>query len=133
MQKIFVDTNYFIRHFVGDDPVQTSRARKLFKDAETGKVLLATGPPVLFEMAWTLKKLYKKDKNYIIKAISAVASLNWLEMPDKALVMKAVSLAESTGQDFADAYIHTMAESLGASSVATFNNSHFARMGTKIY
>jgi len=55
MKRLFVDIRVFLRFFTTDDAGQHARAAALFKSASLGDVSLVTGPPVLFEIAWTQK------------------------------------------------------------------------------
>jgi uncharacterized protein len=132
MNSIFVDTNVFLRFLTHDDANQAVQARELFKKAEKGEIRLVTGPPVLFEIAWTLKVSYKKPQNEILDILETLVTSPWLDMPDKDLAEEAVNTARLCGQDFADAYIHVGALRMAKGGVATFNRKHFDRMGTKL-
>ncbi|PYV18921.1 MAG: PIN domain nuclease, partial [Acidobacteria bacterium] len=55
MRRVLVDANVFLRFFTHNKRGQHSRAADLFKKAANGTLLLLTGPPVLFEIAWTLR------------------------------------------------------------------------------
>lgn len=57
-KTVFVDSNVFLRFFTVDDAGQHERAAQLFEKAAAGKVKLVTGPPVRFEIAWTLRSAY---------------------------------------------------------------------------
>jgi len=130
MDTVFVDTNVFLRYLTKDDTTQAAKAKKLFQKAQSGQVKLVTGPPVFFELAWTLKVRYKLSLSEILDILETLVTTAWLSLPDKDLVEKAVALAIKSNQDFADAYIHTSAEKLGVKGVATFNRKHFTRLGT---
>lgn len=58
--SVFVDANVFIRFFAWDDEAQAGAAERLFTAAREGKARLVTGPPVFFELAWTLGYRYKE-------------------------------------------------------------------------
>jgi len=130
MKSIFVDANVFLRFLTMDDAGQMSKVISLFKKAEKGNIRLVTGPPVLFEIAWTLKKAYKKSSEEILDLLASLVSTSWLDMTDRDLVEEAVNIARISGQDFADAYIHVSSIKTGADSIATFNKKHFEMMGS---
>lgn len=130
MKSIFVDANVFLRFLTMDDAGQMSRVLSLFKKAEKGNIRLVTGPPVLFEIAWTLKKAYKKSSEEILDLLASLVSTSWLDMTDRDLVEEAVNIAKISCQDFADAYIHASSIKAGADSIATFNKKHFEKMGS---
>jgi predicted nucleic acid-binding protein len=106
LKKIFVDTNLFIRYLIDDIPSQIDKVEYLLDLAEKGEVRLVTGPPVFFEMAWTLKSFYKMNRKRIYECLSSILS---------------------------DAYIAISSKKVGAESIATFNTKHFRNLDVKIY
>lgn len=133
METVFVDSNLFLRYLTKDDTGQADLAKGLFLKAQAGQIRLVTGPPVLFEVAWTLKVRYKQPPRKILEFLDSLVTTAWIGMPDKDVAGEAVSLAKKTDQDFADAYIHASALKLGATAVATFNRKHFESMGTALF
>ncbi len=133
MKRIFVDANVFLRFFTGDDPSQHGTAEKLFREAAAGKVPLVTGPPVLFEIAWTLRSAYDLAPEKVLDVLSRIASLPGLELADRPVVEDAISVAKASGQEFADSYIFASARRLGAGAVATFNRKDFLKMGATLH
>jgi predicted nucleic-acid-binding protein len=132
MTSVFVDTNVFLRFLTLDDDGQAARAKSLFKKAEKGRIRLFTGPPVLFEIAWTLKAGYKRSHEEILNILETLVSTPWLDMPDKDLAGEAVTVARLSGQDFADAYMYVSARKSGIGGIATFNSKHFEKMDAKL-
>jgi predicted nucleic acid-binding protein len=132
MKTVFVDSNVFLRFFTIDEAGQHEKAAALFAEAAQGKIRLVTGPPVLFEIVWTLRSAYKLSKEEILDAMEAIAAFKGLEMSDHSLVEKAVRLARDSGQEFADAYIGASANESGA-EIATFKRKHFGKMGARLY
>lgn len=132
MKKIFIDSNVFLRFFTMDDQGQHEQAVDLFKKADAGKIGIVTGPPVLFEIAWTLRSAYDQSKERVLDVLSAIAALKGLQLTDADLVEEAINLARSSGKEFADAYIAAAARKMKA-EVATFNKKHFQRLGAKLY
>ena len=59
----FADANVFLRFLTVDDEGHHQRAVRLFEAARSGECRLVTGPPVLFELAWTLRAAYKTPKD----------------------------------------------------------------------
>jgi predicted nucleic acid-binding protein len=133
MDTVFVDSNVFLRYITRDDQGQADRAKKLFLQAQSGKIILVTGPPVLFEIAWTLKIRYKQPLLKVLDLLEALVTTPWISMADKDIAQEAIRLAKNADQDFADAYIHAIARKSGALGVASFNRKHFERMGTTLY
>ena len=133
MKRIFVDANVFLRFFTLDDQGQHERAAGLLRQAEAGKVALVTGPPVLFEIAWTLRAAYKQTNMKVLEALSAIAALPGLELTDARIVEEALTLAKISGQEFADAYIAAVSQQIGADGVATFNRAHFEKLAVTLH
>ena len=130
----FVDTNIFVRLVaVSDNDRQLKQAKKLFEQAQAGNLNLVTGPPVLFEVAWVLSKLYKRANNEILDFLEAILSFPNLKVLDKELVMSAISLGQKTNGAFADCYIAVSVRRIEADNVATFNKKHFAKLGAELY
>lgn len=133
MKRLFVDTNVFLRFLTVDDQGQADRAEALLLAARAGEVELVTGPPVLFEVAWTLRSAYKVPRARCLEILASLLSLDGLTVTDHALVLDAIDRARQAGEDFADAYVAASAEALGAEGVATFNIRDFERLGAQVY
>lgn len=132
MVEVFVDSNVFLRFFTQDDPEQTREAKRVFLRAADREIDLVTGPPVFFEVAWTLRAAAKWPQDKILQALEAMAAIPNLKLIDEDLVVEAILLAKETGQGFADAYIAATAKKRG-SQVASFNAKHFGRLGSDLY
>jgi predicted nucleic acid-binding protein len=133
MKRLFVDANVFLRFFTGDDRSQHGSAEKLFREAATGDASLVTGPPVLFEIAWTLRSAYDLPREKVLDVLSRIASLPGLELADGPVVEEAISVAKTSGKEFADSYILASSRRLGAVAVATFNRKDFLKMGATLH
>jgi predicted nucleic-acid-binding protein len=129
MKRLFVDANVFLRVLADDDAGQSRKARELFADAFAGRVELVTGPPVLFEVAWTLRSRYRKSATDVLDVMEAVLGTPGLETADAGRVREAIDLARKGDGDFADAYVAAMGMATACEGIATFNTRDFARMG----
>ena len=132
MKTVFVDANVFLRFFTTDDAGQHERAAALFRLAAGGKVALVTGPPVLFEIAWTLRAAYRQPNDKVLDALSAIAATPGVTLLDRDLVEEAIALARGQEVEFADAYIAASARKAGADEIATFNRKYFERTGAAL-
>ena len=133
MKKIFIDTNIFIRYLINDVPSQIDKVERLFDLAEKGEVTLITGPPVFFEIAWTLKSFYNVNRESIYESISGIIGLPGLDIIDLDILEEALELYKQTSTDFNDAYIAVLSNKAGAESIATFNAKHFRNLNVEIY
>jgi predicted nucleic acid-binding protein len=129
MKTWFVDSNIFLRFFTSDDAAQSERAAKLLRSAAEGKVRLICGPPVLFEVAWTLRSAYHIPRDNVLSALQMLFAIPGLEFTDASVVGQALTSASLTKTEFADAYIAAIATSTGCEGVATFDDKDFDRLG----
>jgi predicted nucleic acid-binding protein len=133
VKTIFVDANVFLRFFTIDDQGHHDQAAGLLRQAADGKITLITGPPVLFEVAWTLRSAYRQTNMKVLDVLSAMAALPGLQLTDAGIVEDALALAKASGQEFADAYIAAAAGEIGVDAVATFNRRHFDKLGVALH
>jgi predicted nucleic acid-binding protein len=132
MTAWFVDTNVFLRFLTVDDRGQHQKAVRLFEAARRGECRLVTGPPVLFELAWTLRAAYKTPSDKVLEILRAVFATPGVTLTDAPLVADALTLAAATGSEFADAYIAVSSCAAECSGVATFNRKDFAKLGIEL-
>jgi len=129
MKTWFIDSNVLLRFFTADDAGQNERATALLKSAAEGDVRLICGPPVLFEVAWTLRAIYRVPRDQVLASLQMLFALPGLEFTDAAIVGPALTSSSLTGVDFADAYIAASARAKGCDGIATFNLEDFSRLG----
>jgi predicted nucleic acid-binding protein len=132
MTAWFVDTNIFLRFLTVDDEGHHAKAVHLFEAAARGESRLVTGPPVLFELAWTLRAAYKTPKTQVLEILRAVFATPCLTLTDTPLVADALTLASATDSEFADAYIAASSRATECSGVATFTRKDFAKLGVEL-
>ncbi|HUT34452.1 MAG TPA: type II toxin-antitoxin system VapC family toxin [Planctomycetota bacterium] len=132
MKRIFADANVFLRFFQRDDEDQRHRASRLLHEAAAGVHQLVTGPPVLFEVAWTLRSSYRLTREECLAVLYRILALPGLEVTDRSRVEAALQLAVAGGGEFADAYIAASIEPTNCQCVATFNRKHFEKMGAPL-
>lgn len=133
MKTIFVDTNVFLRFFTTDDEGHHRRAVRLLREAAGGKHVLVTGPPVLFELAWTLRAAYDLPREKVLDVLARLAATPGLQLTDADLVEDALATARASGQEFADAYVAAGARRSGADAIATFNRKHFEKIDVPLH
>lgn len=133
MKTVFVDATVFLRFFTADDTRQQARAGALFRRAIAGGLKLLTGPPVLFELAWTLRSAYKVSRPAILETLAAIVAMPNLELVDRPVVESALNKAALAGVDFADAYIAALAERHQCAGIATFNRRDFTALKSALW
>jgi predicted nucleic acid-binding protein len=126
--KLMVDANVFLRYFMVDEQKQAAQAEALFQAAKDGKVQLVCGPPVTFELAWTLRRAFGLSRRQVLETLKNLLALPGLQLIDAPLVRRAVELGEAHNMEFADAYI--AASAMGSKAqLATFNERDFKDAG----
>ncbi len=133
MKRVFVDANVFLRLFTQDIPEQADAAEDLMRAAEAGEVELITGSPVLFEVAWELRRIYKRSSGEVLEVLERIHAFPGLRLTDAPLVARALQLARERRQSFADAYISASVGSADCDGLATFNRKHFAKLAVALY
>ena len=132
MKTWFVDSNVFLRFLTTDDEGHHERAVRFLQKASRGEVRLACGPPVLFELAWTLRSAYKVSREKVLEILNGLCAMPSLSLTDSSLVKDALTRAGETGVEFADAYIASGVKASECAGIATFNRKDFSRLGVEL-
>lgn len=102
--KVFVDTNYFLRYLVGDNLEQFNQVKQLLEDGLAGKAELLTNNVVIFEIYWVLNSFYKEQKQSCIELIDKILQLEFVELEEREILLKAVEIYSETSLEFEDCY-----------------------------
>ena len=113
--KITADTNVLVRALVQDDPDQARVASALLAQAERVAVPL----PVLCELVWVLRRVYRFSASDCIGAIEALLASASVRT-DRPAVRAGLRLL-AAGGDFADGVIAYGGRQLGGDQLATFD------------
>ena len=118
---IFIDTNYILRFLLNDINSQHEDAKNLFLSASEGKSALITSTTVFFEIYWVLSSYYERNKTEVANVLEKVLSLNFIEMEERELLFKSLSLFKKINLDLEDCYNVCYAKSKGIRSFKTFD------------
>ena len=108
-----IDTNIIVRALIGDNPLQSNKARALIR---ANRVWVCT--TVLLEVEWVLRSAYKLPKSDVIASLTAFVGLANVNLQEPERVAKALDWAVK-GMDFADA-LH-LAATQSIDSFVTFD------------
>lgn len=122
---VFVDTNVFLRFFVGDVESFYQKARELFEKAEKGEIKLETSELVIAEIVWVLESYYDFSKQEIKTVIDAILDTKNIRVLNHTRIKEAIDLYASGKMDFIDAYNTSYIRSSGYKKVTTFDIKHF--------
>ena len=118
---MFVDTNYFLRFLLKDINNQHFEAKNLFLSALEGKTELITSTIVFFEIYWVLSSYYESKKIETANVLEKVLNLNFIELEEREMLFKSLSLFKKTNLDLEDCYNVCYAKSKGIRSFKTFD------------
>lgn len=118
---IFVDTNYFLRFLLKDISLQHIQAKELFIKASEGKVKLFTSTIVIFEIYWVFTSFYGKAKKEVVKILSDVLSMKFIEISDRGTIEDALVLFKDSNLEFEDCFNIAFARRHKMSDFATFD------------
>ena len=104
MEKVFVDTNIFLRYLTKDDPAKYERCREIFKKAMEGGLSLFTSEMVIAELIWTLLSYYRVAKADVIEKVSIIISSQNLHIVNKNIIADSLVLYSQKNIDYIDAY-----------------------------
>lgn len=113
--RITADTNVLVRALVQDDPDQARAASALLEQAE----LVAVPLPVLCELVWVLRRVYRFSASDCIRAIEALMASASVRV-DRPAVRAGLQLL-AAGGDFADGVIAYGGRQLGGQQFATLD------------
>lgn len=126
-ERIFADTNLFLRYLTNDVPEQADAFEQLLRRAMSDEVTLVTNSLVIAEMVWTLESFYHLPPVEIQAKVLAIVNTPGLEVGDGDLVLQAVLWYVEKNVDFIDAFNAAWLLQQGMTTACTFDRKHFAR------
>ena len=115
-----VDTNIVLRIFDRTDARQSSAVEKLIAEAASSKDLLLN-PIVLSELAWTLKRSYRKSRSVIADHLDLLLRSPEFVVPFGVEAADAVHRYREGPADFADYLLASINRASGCQSTLTFD------------
>lgn len=113
--------NVLVRYLAQDDPLQSSRATRLFEqrltDEEPGFISLVT----LVETVWVLDRAYRLSMAEIAAAIERLLQADTLIVQNEQQVFTAMIALKSGKASFADALIGAVSAWAGCRYTLTFD------------
>jgi predicted nucleic acid-binding protein len=126
-ERLFADTNLFLRYLTNDVPEQAEAIERLLHAAGQGKYILVTNPMVLAEIVWTLESYYQLSPSETQARVLAILNTPGIEVVEGDLVLQAVLWHVEKNVDFIDAYNAGWMMAQGLTKACTFDRRHFAR------
>lgn len=119
----FLDTNLIIRHLTRDNPIQSEKARNIFKKLEDGSYTVITSEATIIEAVQVLssKKLYHLPRDDIKKYLSSIILLPGLKLPHKRTFLRSLELYAKLPIDFVDALNIAHMERIKIKTILSFD------------
>jgi uncharacterized protein len=127
-ERVFADTNVFLRYLTNDVPAQADAVEDLLRRAAAGEVVLVANVLVVAEIVWTLESFYALTRSDIKDKVLAILNTAGLEVVQGDLVLQAISWYADKNVDFIDAYNAAWLTAEGLEKVFTFDRKHFSRI-----
>jgi predicted nucleic acid-binding protein len=127
MKTALLDAKVILRFITKDPPPMAEAARKLFRQAEAGQIVLVILPITAAEVVWVLESFYEYPKNQVAETLGDFLRCEGLLVEQAEIIQEALGLYQSNNLDFADALIAATALRKGPSLVCSFDR-HFDRL-----
>ena len=128
MDRLFVDTNIFLRYLTNDDPAKANRVGTVLQNTIDGEMRLMTNLMVVAELVWTLESYYGLSKQDIREKLSILLNTPNLDVPEKQRILKSLAVYGEQNIDFIDAYNAYFAKDRGITLILTYDKKHFDRI-----
>ncbi|MDO8570384.1 MAG: PIN domain-containing protein [Candidatus Daviesbacteria bacterium] len=111
MTSLVIDTNTLLRFLLNDIPSQYKLIHQKIQQAKAGKIKLIIPQIVMFEIIYTLDKVYGFDKRKILQGIQEIFSSDYLEIQDKEIFIETTKMYENSNKvSVADCFISSFAK-----------------------
>ena len=109
------ETNYVVRHLVGDEPRQTKQvAATIAKEAAAGRRILLPDL-VLCETLWVLEGIYEATRSDLLASLKALWNEAAFVFEDSDRLQSAINRFEKGRADFSDYLIDEICRTSGRS------------------
>ncbi|MDI7276186.1 MAG: PIN domain-containing protein [Anaerolineae bacterium] len=133
VERLFVDTNVFLRYLTNDVPAQADAIEQLLHCAAAGDLALVTNSLVMAEIVLTLESYYGLARTDVKGKVLAILNTPGLEVADGDLVLEAIAGYADKGVDFIDALNAAWLSARGLHAACTFDRKHYGRLGVSVH
>ena len=119
--RVYADTNLFIRFFTGDPDNQAQESRKFLDQVSRGKYELFICDLIVTEIIYVLESIYHLDRNEVVEKILAIAETDNTIIENRQVILGALDLYEEKNIDFIDAYLASHSVKNNCDTVFTFD------------
>lgn len=129
MNDPYIDTDIIIRLLTGDDVAKQAAAAALFERVAEGGLVISAPDTVIADAVHVLSssKLYHLSRGRIASLLRPLVSLNGFRVTQRAVVLRALDLYETTNLDWGDVMIVAAMERDKSKAVYSYDR-HFDRI-----
>jgi len=127
-ERVFADTNLFLRYLTNDIPAQADAVEALLRRASAGEIILVINSLVIAEVVWTLESYYGLPRDNIKAKVLAILNTPGLEAAEGDLLLEAIFWYADKNIDFVDAFNAAWMLAQGLATTYTFDRKHFSRI-----
>ena len=120
-ERIYADTNIFIRFFADDMPEQTRISKRILNGLLEDKYELYLCDLVFAEIVYVLESYYKLEKKDILEKMFAILKFKNLLVENKSIIIEALDIYHDKNIDFTDAYMACHARKAGCNKIFSFD------------
>ena len=88
---IFLDTNVFLRFYLGDDKAKADRCKALLKAVASGKKRAITSTMVIAEIVWVLERSYRRPRRDVADFVMSLLAVPHLHLAEKTILESALA------------------------------------------
>jgi predicted nucleic-acid-binding protein len=125
-ERVFADTNLFLRYLTNDIPAQADAVEQLLHRASHGEIVLVINNLVIAEIVWTLESYYGLARDSIKDKILAILNTPGLEAAEGDLLLQAIFWYADKNMDFFDAFNAAWMLAQGLTTTYTFDRKHLS-------
>ena len=122
VEKIYADTNMFIRFFTSNPEEQSEIANRFFIKVSLKEAELFVCDIVISEIVYVLDRVYKVNRNEIYEKIHSILNMENIIIENRSIIVNALSYYKDKNINFNDAYIASHAVKNNINKVFTFDN-----------
>ncbi|NLT72693.1 MAG: type II toxin-antitoxin system VapC family toxin [Chloroflexi bacterium] len=127
-ERVFADTNLFLRYLTNDVPAQADAVERLLQRASAGEIVLVINSLVIAEIVWTLESYYGLPRDRVKEMVLATLNTPGLEVEEGDLLLQAISWYADKNIDFVDAANASWIIARELPFAYTFDAKHFSRL-----
>jgi predicted nucleic-acid-binding protein len=127
-ERVFADTNLFLRYLTNDVPAQADAVERLLQRASDGEIVLVINSLVVAEIVWTLESYYGLTRDSVKDKVLAILNTPGIETAEGDLLLQAIFWYADKNIDFIDACNAAWMLAQGLETTYTFDRKHFSRI-----